>query len=222
MESHFKYGGRMKKYYFNPSCDLKKYKEEYISKITDLLGSYDIKLLINDLCCQKEYELENNIDHYALQQNETLITLCPECENSFAKKFQYNTISLWEVLDELPLRLPQLPHLTVSIQDPCPIRKKTNIHDVVRSLLHKMGVQIVETEYNREKSKCCGFLPLKNKSEAYALPFMKERAGSMPMQDVMVYCVSCIKPMLLGGKNPLYLLDLIFEEKTGIKKDFIE
>lgn len=207
-----------KKYYLNPSCDLKEYKEKYIGKITDLLNMHGIELCINDLCCQKEYELENNIDHEALQKDAILITLCPECEISFAQKFQYNTISLWEILDELPVRLPRLSHLTISIQDPCPIRKKSNIHNAVRSLLYKMDVKIIETEYNKQKSKCCGFLPLKNKSEEYAMPFMKARAESMPMQDVMVYCISCIKPIFLGGKNPLYLLDLIFEEGTENKK----
>jgi len=31
-----------------------------------------------------------------------------------------------------------------------------------------------------------------------------------------VYCVSCIKALHIGGKQPRYLVDLLFGEKTGI------
>jgi len=31
---------------------------------------------------------------------------------------------------------------------------------------------------------------------------------------VVVYCVSCVKAMAIGGKRPRYLVDLLFGEET--------
>lgn len=45
---------------------------------------------------------------------------------------------------------------------------------------------------------------------------MKKRANSMPCDHVVVYCVSCIKSMHIGGKKPRYILDLLFNTNTTI------
>lgn len=39
----------------------------------------------------------------------------------------------------------------------------------------------------------------------------------MPCENVVVSCISCIKSMYIGGKNPRYILDLLFDEETEIK-----
>jgi hypothetical protein len=36
----------------------------------------------------------------------------------------------------------------------------------------------------------------------------------MPVEDVAVYCVSCIKSVYIGGKKPRYLIDLLFADET--------
>jgi hypothetical protein len=43
---------------------------------------------------------------------------------------------------------------------------------------------------------------------------MIKRTSEMPSNDVVVYCVSCIKSVYMGGKTPLYLVDLLFKEDT--------
>jgi hypothetical protein len=43
---------------------------------------------------------------------------------------------------------------------------------------------------------------------------MTKRASEMPVEDVVVYCVSCIKSIYIGGKKPRYLIDLLFGEET--------
>ncbi|MCX6563102.1 MAG: hypothetical protein NTU60_05795 [Candidatus Aminicenantes bacterium] len=43
---------------------------------------------------------------------------------------------------------------------------------------------------------------------------MKKRADEMPREDVVVYCVSCIKAIHIGGKRPRHLVDLLFGEDT--------
>jgi hypothetical protein len=36
----------------------------------------------------------------------------------------------------------------------------------------------------------------------------------MPVDDVVVYCITCIKSVFIGGKNPKYVVDLLFNEET--------
>ncbi|MDU1322326.1 MAG: hypothetical protein E6931_12535 [Clostridium botulinum] len=43
---------------------------------------------------------------------------------------------------------------------------------------------------------------------------MKERADSMPCNEVCVYYVSCIKSMYIGGKTPRHLIDLLIGQTT--------
>jgi hypothetical protein len=38
---------------------------------------------------------------------------------------------------------------------------------------------------------------------------MKKRTAEMPLDEVIVYCVSCIQSVAVGGKNPRYLPDLL-------------
>ena len=61
---------------------------------------------------------------------------------------------------------------------------------------------------------CCGdsffgILPTKEVKER-----MRSRATEMPADEVVVYCVSCVKSMHIGGKRPRYLVDLLFGEET--------
>jgi hypothetical protein len=36
----------------------------------------------------------------------------------------------------------------------------------------------------------------------------------MPAENVVVYCVSCVKSVHNGGRTPRYLVDLLFGEAT--------
>ncbi len=78
----------------------------------------------------------------------------------------------------------------------------------------KMNMDVVETTFNGIHSKCCGDdfylkLPMEKVHQK-----MKERADSMPCQDVCVYSVSHIKSMHIGGKAPRHLIDLLMGETT--------
>ena len=43
---------------------------------------------------------------------------------------------------------------------------------------------------------------------------MKQKAREMPLDDIIVYCVSCVKSMFIGEQRPRYLVDLLFDEDT--------
>jgi Fe-S oxidoreductase len=109
---------------------------------------------------------------------------------------------------------PDYKGFRMSLHDPCPIRKKPQVHKAVRSLLKKMNIEVAEVEFHAETSVCCGssFYPSLPTDEVHEK--MKERAASMPCENVAVYCVSCVKSMYTGGKTPRHLLDLLLGEET--------
>jgi len=199
------------KTYFNPGCALSIYKPDTENKILKFLnenchekyGEVDL----HKICCRHEPLIE---------EDSLIINVCAGCDRRFRSLYQgITTISLWEVIDELDsFQFPDYEGLQVSVHDACPVREKPQVHQAVRSLLEKMNIEIVETEFHGTRSKCCGddFYPALSVEAVHEK--MKERADSMPCEDVCVYCVSCIKSMHIGGKTPRHLMDLLLEETT--------
>jgi hypothetical protein len=77
-----------------------------------------------------------------------------------------------------------------------------------------MKIALVEPKNTGTRSTCCGdsfygVFPTDQVKEQ-----MRKRASEMPVDEVVVYCVSCIKSMHIGGKKPRYLVDLLFGEET--------
>ena len=200
----------MSKIYFNPGCALSIYKPESVKFILKFLnknyGESEIKL--HEICCHYNPKLE---------AESLIINVCAGCDRRFRSLYEgITTISVWEVIDGLEdkFKYPNHSGLKISVHDACPIREKTQVHKAVRSLLEKMNIEIIEPELYGSNSVCCGdsFYPNLPIEEIHQK--MRERAESMPCEDVCVYCVSCVKSMYIGGKKPRYLIDLLMNETT--------
>lgn len=192
---------------FIPGCALMLYKPALAKKIHRFLCSHLGEMPFVDVCCLNSPPLEENV---------RVINICPGCDKRYRATPKITTISLWEVLAELPsLQWPDYKGVDMSIHDACPTRKQDSIHQSIRYLLQKMKINLVEPHYTREKSVCCGdsswnTIPLEDVKAK-----MHQRASQMPRENVVVYCVSCIKSMSIGGKIPRYLPDLLFGESTS-------
>lgn len=193
--------------YFNPGCALSIYKPDSEEKVLKILNDHMGQVKMHNICCQHDPNLP---------KESTIINNCAGCDRRFRSLYEgVNTISIWEVLDSMEnLPLPDHTGLTVSVHDSCSYRPKPQVHEAVRSLLRKMNIQIVESAFSGSQSICCGDnfygrIPLEAVHE-----FQKKRASQMPCQDVVVYCVSCIKAMTIGGKTPHHMVDLVLNEAT--------
>lgn len=192
---------------YNPGCALLIYKPVYMDRIISFLCKDLYTVQAHNICCRHNPTLPNG---------SLIINTCAGCDKRFSTLYTgITTVSLWEILaasDTFPF--PKYDGITMTIHDPCPIRTKKNVHDSIRIILKKMDIKVIETNNNKKNSICCGdsFYPELPIDEIHSK--MKERADSMPCQDVCVYCVSCIKSIHIGGKNPRYILDLLFSEPT--------
>ena len=194
--------------YFNPGCALSLYKPEMEEQILAFLNVHYGETTLHKVCCHH---------NPSLPVGSRIINVCAGCDRRFRKLYEgISTISLWEVLNSIAeFPFPDYHGVKMSIQDPCPVRDRPAVHKAVRGLLEKMNIVLIEPRLHSEKTVCCGdvFHTIIPPEDVKAT--MVRRADDMPCENVVVYCVSCIKALYIGGKTPRHLLDLLFNEATN-------
>jgi Fe-S oxidoreductase len=145
-----------------------------------------------------------------------VINICPGCDKRYRNDYKrVTTVSLWEILAESDyFPFPDYQGKVMSILDACPTRNQSQIHEAIRILLRKMNIRLIEPEKTRTEGTCCGDTFYGTIPVSKVRELMVKRASEMPVEDVVVYCVSCSKSLFIGGKKPHYLIDLLFNEET--------
>jgi Fe-S oxidoreductase len=183
------------------------YKPELAYKIHDLLNNNagNIEMLMT--CCQHDPSPD---------VPSQVINVCPGCDKRFRADYKNcSTISLWEVLAEAEwFDFPDYKNRSMTIIDACPTRDQFRVHEAIRKLLRRMNINLVEPEKTRERSTCCGDSFYGTIPTVKVKEQMIKKANELPIDDVIVYCVSCSCSIYNGGKKPHYLPDLLFGEET--------
>jgi Fe-S oxidoreductase len=193
--------------FFAPGCALMLYK----SHLADALGRFLRPLLSDErpwlTCCRKDP---------GFAEATALINVCPGCDRRFRLDYpNTTTVSVWEILAESPdFPFPDYRGRKMSIIDACPVRDQPRVHEAVRTLLGRMNISVVEPKETRTSSVCCGDSFWGAIPTAEVTAWMKARASRLPVEEVAVYCVSCVIAAAIGGKTPRYLVDLLFGEET--------
>ena len=194
---------------YAPGCALMLYKPQLAEEVLKFLNDNYGDIAEHLICCRHEPNLESGTQ---------VINTCAGCDKRYRELYKgISTISLWEILAENGTFLfPDYKGMKMSIHDACPTRTEERVHLAIRKLLEKMNIEVVEPKNTRTKATCCGdslygTLPVESVKAQ-----MKKRSKEMPCEDVVVYCVSCIKAMYIGGKRPRYIIDLLFGEKTRV------
>jgi Fe-S oxidoreductase len=192
---------------FAPGCALMIYKPELAEKLHAMLvrhlGPMDLLLT----CCKHVPPLEAGTE---------VVNICPGCDRRYRENYKDSTtISLWEVLArDSFFTFPDCKGRNMTIIDACPTRDQARVQDAVRELLRRMNITLVEPKFTRGRSTCCGDIYWGEVTTAEVVRRMEKKAAEMPEDEIVVYCVSCVKAMFVGGKRPRYLVDLLFGEET--------
>jgi len=192
---------------YAPGCALVLYKPHLAEKVLSHLASADSAMREHLTCCHHEPGLE---------AGSVVINTCAGCDRRYRELYEgVSTTSLWEVLAQSSdFDFPDYGGTEMAIHDACPTRGEDRVHVAVRRLLERMNVVVVEPRSTRGNAVCCGDSFYGELPDDRVKNLMTRRADSMPREDVVVYCVSCIKAMHIGGKRPRYLVDLLFAEDT--------
>lgn len=187
---------------FAPGCAMMLYKPSLAEKIHAMLKAEAGEMGVLNTCCRHDPGFETPT---------RIINVCPGCDKRFSNSYtNVTTVSLWVLLAaSTTFEFPDYGGQSMTILDACPTREKPAIHEAIRSIIRKMHIRIVEPLHTRTASTCCGdsFYPQLPADSVNLL--MKKRTAEMPLDDVIVYCVSCIQSVSIGGKKPRYLPDLL-------------
>jgi len=192
---------------FAPGCALMIYKPHLAERLHDILGGNLGPMDMLLTCCRHIPPLSSRAE---------VINICPGCDRRYRENYEdASTISLWEVVAEHSFfPLPDYRSQEMTIIDACPTRDQTRVHEAVREVIRRMNISLVEPSSTRTKSTCCGDSLWGTVPTERVVSQMKKKASTMPIDEVIVYCVSCSKSTFMGGKRPRYLIDLLFEEAT--------
>jgi Fe-S oxidoreductase len=192
---------------FAPGCALILYKPELAEKLLTFLKNNFGEMDILQTCCRHEPDFKEKTE---------VINVCPGCDKRYRNNYENTTTtSLWEILaGSSSFPFPDYQGKTMTILDPCPVREREQAHTAVRELLRRMNINLIEPEKTRKNSICCGdsFYGLIPTEEVKKQ--MVKRTAEMPAGEVVVYCISCIKSVHIGGKTPHHLIDLLFSKET--------
>lgn len=192
---------------FSPGCALLIHNPSLAEKAHQYLNQSLGVIDLLSTCCRHEPKLSPGTE---------IVTICSGCERRFRELYkELTTISFWEILvNSTDFPFPDYGGKEMSILDTCPTRDQSRIHNAVRELLSRMNIKVIEPKNTKKKGTCCGDSFYGEIPTEQVITQMKKRGNEMPCEEVVVYCVSCIKSMHIAGKKPRFLADLLFNEET--------
>lgn len=170
-------------------------------------------------------------DKKAYPPGDTAVYFCQACRETIDSREDMPLApeNLFVYIDrqgEFPF--PRYSGLTVNVQDCWRDRAHPEIADAVRSLLHKMGVQVVEMAENRENSVFCGNLhfeprraenrailtqnpdtPLYKLSPKEQAMLMAEQVEKLTCPLAVTTCNRCTAGIKAGGGQAVHLVELL-------------
>lgn len=215
---------------FFPGCALAGTRPEQTWQLYHHLQQQISQLgLVLDCCTKPSHDLGDQ-DHFAnqfgtlcdtLQQQGVtqVLTACPNCYQVFkryAPQFEVKTV--YEQLDQgqLPSRAKTQGMLT--IHDPCVNRFEPHIHQAVRSLISKSGLEIQEMTNKGKTALCCGEGGcVMATDKELALSWRDRRAQQSQERLITTYCAGCVE-FLRPVARTVHLIDLLFAPLVALDR----
>ena len=214
---------------FFPGCSLLGYSQKLVQKTYEYMKTKDKDMGLIIHCCGNPTLTMGNEDKFknrfsktlkALKDKdvEELVIACANCYEVFKKYApDIKIISLWEWINEngLPKQNYNIEtSISFALHDPCPIRKRDEIHEAVREILKSMDLNFEEFDKNRRETLCCGSGAMVGVTKPeIAKKQQLRRANQTNSNYIVTYCESCVESMIAGGKQSVHILDLLFNEE---------
>jgi len=140
--------------------------------------------------------------------NPSVIAGCPTCKKELSR---HETIGIWEVLEEIGL--PEKAQRTgkpIAIHDACGARGDEATQDSIRRIAEKMGCAVADTEYDRDKSPCCGYGGLTQFTNREVAKKMTDKCLERSDLPYLSYCMACRDRFAREGRESMHLLELVY------------
>lgn len=218
---------------FFPGCSLLAESTELATKIYKYLQGLYPGIGLWTACCGnptgflgKEEVFNKRLNglkkEYRQKGIKKIITACQNCTlllDSYCNDVEivpvYNILA--ENFPEEAINKFKKKKLKVHIQDPCPSRNYPILQKDVRLLVEKLGFEIEELFFSKEKTVCCssgGLVPQTTPHIAKKHLDRRNREITLP---TICYCKEC-ESVLSREKEADHILDLIFLDKNNLMK----
>ena len=228
------------KYVFAPGCSASAYSpedmENVVKHLKDSLGDENVGVMLQ--CCGKvtgwlgeetKFTERNKMATDILDEMgaEVVITVCPSCYKVFSATCKnQRVISYWDVMHDL-IGIPasakgigESSDVVFNIHDSCVTRDQTSHHASIRWMLDEMGYKWTEIEKSGTDTRCCGVggMVCSTNPELFEKIYTR-RKNDFDSHHVITYCGSCRGTMQTADLDSVYILDLLFSNKTYMAAD---
>lgn len=151
-----------------PGCGMSATRSKTVRRLFEALQKELPQLGIGLGCCLKpshdlgrvtffEEQFGRLLDKLINTGVKRVITTCPNCQKVFAMYGgDIETVTAYEILEEIGYIPDKLSGGDVIVHDPCPQRYDRVSQDAVRSLAERASMKVISSVDQRDMTRCCG------------------------------------------------------------------
>lgn len=208
---------------FFPGCSLMSLGEDTVFELYEILLKKHPDMGLSGFCCGKPskhirggLKFSKRMDFIKKNHSQEIYTACPNCYKTMGDAGM-DVKSIWPVIDEFfpKEKLGMLYGQEMMLHDPCTARNNEKDHEAVRSIMHKLGIKVVEFENNRKKTLCCGKINMTMAlNQEKGISILKKRVAECKTHKVASYCASCVHSFGMAEKQGIYISELMLDKKS--------
>ena len=207
---------------FFPGCSLMSLGYDAVIELYDILLKMDPQMGISGFCCGKPSKhiwegkkLSKRTEKIKKNHKAKIYTACPNCFKTLGDGGM-DVVSIWPLIDKY---FPQdkkniYAGDEMMIHDPCTAKNNDLDHDAVRSIMSKLGINVLEFENNRKNTLCCGKINMTMAlNPEKGMRILEKRLSQCTSPKVVSYCASCVHSFGMGGYQGMYVSELFLQKK---------
>lgn len=216
---------------FFPGCTLPGTRAETTWRIYQQLNAQIPHLGVVLDCCQKpSHDLgrqhsflnrfESIQERLISQGIRHIIVACPNCYKIFHGYGRGLSVrTAWEILAETTIHSPgpAMPRGRITVHDPCPLRDHEDVHQAVRTIFPRLGLEVREMRHSRNRTICCG----EGGSVEALNPALARKWGDIRRMEagddlIVTYCAGCAAFLARAGMKVVHLADLLVNPEKAL------
>ena len=140
--------------------------------------------------------------------NPTIIAGCPTCKKQLGR---HETVGIWEVLEDigLPEKAKRMDK-PIAVHDACGARGDHATQDSIRRIAERLGCAVTPTDYEGDKSPCCGYGGLTQYTNREVAKKMTDSCLDRSQLPYLSYCMACRDRFAREGRESMHILELVY------------
>ena len=143
--------------------------------------------------------------------NPIVIAGCPTCKKQLSSNEWVELKGIWEVLEEIGLpEKARRMDMPIAVHDACGARGDHETQESIRRIAESLGCQVASTEYEGDKSPCCGYGGLTQFTNREVAKKMTDKCLERSDLPYLSYCMACRDRFAREGRESMHLLELVY------------